>query len=307
MTPVNEKKIAIRCGWPRTCNWNLLRIALAGFCLLLAAPAFGQSLTDEVPGVCSADSKVVRVLLLGTYHFANPGKDQFNLKADDVLVPKRQKEIEELVKRLNEFKPTKVAVEAVYEDKATIESFEKYLKGESELTRNETEQLGFRLAKLAGNSNIYPIDVHLGLDDSKLGPLIGKSPELQAKMGELDRFGKAVIAQIADWLEKGTIGETLYQMNRPEAIAQAQSPYLGVLAPIADGDNYAGADMVADWYKRNLRILANLNRIAEPGDRIVIVYGQGHIPILRDFVIESPDFCSVDPLPYLGPFEKRKD
>lgn len=299
MTPINKKNIAIGSGCPQTRNWNLLRITLVGFCLLLAVPAFGQNLTDEVPGVCSANSKVVRVLLLGTYHFANPGKDRFNVKADDVLVPKRQKEIEELVERLNEFKPTKVAVEAVYEDRATIENFQKFLKGESKLTQNETQQLGFQLAKLAGNSRIFPIDVHLGMDDSKLGPLIGKDPKLQAKMAGLDKFGKAAIAQIADWLEKGTIGETLYQMNRPEALAQAQVPYLGILAPIAVGDNYAGADMVADWYKRNLRIWANLNRIAEPGDRIVVVYGQGHIPILRDFVIESPDFCAEDPLPFL--------
>jgi len=57
--------------------------------------------------------------------------------------------------------------------------------------------------------------------------------------------------------------------------------------------------MVADWYKRNLRIFANLTRIAEPGDRIFIIYGQGHIKILSDLVVESPDFCLVDPLPYL--------
>jgi len=36
------------------------------------------------------------VLVLGTYHMANPGHDLFNTKADDVLAPKRQAEIAEL-------------------------------------------------------------------------------------------------------------------------------------------------------------------------------------------------------------------
>jgi hypothetical protein len=30
-----------------------------------------------------------------------------------------------------------------------------------------------------------------------------------------------------------------------------------------------------------------------------VVYGQGHVPILQQFVDSSPDFCRVDPLPYL--------
>jgi hypothetical protein len=43
---------------------------------------------------------------------------------------------------------------------------------------------------------------------------------------------------------------------------------------MVDGDVYGGADMVADWYKRNLRIFANLTRISEPGDRVFIIYGR---------------------------------
>jgi hypothetical protein len=31
-----------------------------------------------------------------------------------------------------------------------------------------------------------------------------------------------------------------------------------------------------------------------------VLYGQGHIPILRQLVIESPWFCLEDPLAYLA-------
>src|SRR5437899_1468283 len=52
------------------------------------------------------------VLVLGVYHMANPGHDIFNMKADDVLAPKRQTEIAQLIEVLKRFHPTKIAVEA---------------------------------------------------------------------------------------------------------------------------------------------------------------------------------------------------
>ena len=36
----------------------------------------------------------VEVMILGTYHMSNPGRDLHNMRADDVLAPKRQSELE---------------------------------------------------------------------------------------------------------------------------------------------------------------------------------------------------------------------
>jgi hypothetical protein len=43
------------------------------------------------------------VLLLGTYHMGNPGRDLVNLVADDVLAEHRQRELQDLVESLNRF------------------------------------------------------------------------------------------------------------------------------------------------------------------------------------------------------------
>src|SRR5687768_9700590 len=48
------------------------------------------------------------IMILGMYHMANPGLDAVNLDADDVLLPRRQREIQELVNRLAKFRPTKI-------------------------------------------------------------------------------------------------------------------------------------------------------------------------------------------------------
>src|SRR4051812_10776692 len=52
------------------------------------------------------------ILVLGTYHMANPGRDVHNMQADDVLSPKRQREIARLIEVLKAFHPTKIAIES---------------------------------------------------------------------------------------------------------------------------------------------------------------------------------------------------
>ena len=43
------------------------------------------------------------IMILGSTHLANDGLDYFNTKMDDVRIPKRQREIEQLVEQLQEF------------------------------------------------------------------------------------------------------------------------------------------------------------------------------------------------------------
>ena len=52
------------------------------------------------------------ILVLGTYHMANPGHDIYNMQADDVLSPRRQQEIAQLIEVLKKFHPTKIAIES---------------------------------------------------------------------------------------------------------------------------------------------------------------------------------------------------
>ncbi|QQS42816.1 MAG: hypothetical protein IPM63_07750 [Acidobacteriota bacterium] len=267
--------------------------------LLLAGSGVAQLDLNVPPDACQEDDDRIAVLMVGSYHMANPGLDRFNLKADDVLAEKRQKEIKALVDRLAGFKPTKVAIEDPWAGKSASDRWQSYLKGTRELRPSEEEQIGFRLAKQMGHQEVFPIDVHMPLDDKTLGPVIGAKPEFQKKMADMEKLGGRAMEQMGKWLSEGTVSYMLYQMNRPEMLKLTHTPYIGYFAPMADGDNYAGADFVSVWYQRNLRIFANLTRISEPGDRVFVIYGQGHIPILKHLVESSPDYCTVDPLPYL--------
>src|SRR5215208_49666 len=112
-----------------------------------------------ISSVASAQSTTrPEILVLGTYHMANPGRDVHNMQADDVLLPKRQQEISHLMEVLKRFHPTKIAIESD-PGGPRPRQYADYLAGKYSLTRNEIDQIGFRLAKELGHRTIYPVDV----------------------------------------------------------------------------------------------------------------------------------------------------
>ena len=87
-------------------------------CAVSALPAGSQQSTA---GNLTAPARA-EVLVLGTYHMANPGRDIVNMQVDDVLAPKRQAEIAEVMAVLQKFRPTKIAVEGSFNDDAMAPS-----------------------------------------------------------------------------------------------------------------------------------------------------------------------------------------
>jgi hypothetical protein len=68
----------------------------------------------------------------------------------------------------------------------------------------------------------------------------------------------------------------------------------------AQYDQYAGADLLTSWYKRNLRMLTNIHRSLDDDDkRALLLVGSGHNKILWDFIDTSPLLCRIDPRPFL--------
>src|SRR4030095_4720919 len=89
-----------------------------------------------------------KVLLLGCFHFDNPGLDVAKFENANILSEKRQKEVREIVDKLKAFKPDKIFVEVPVEMQSKLDSsFNSYRSGSFILKGTETHQLGFRLAK----------------------------------------------------------------------------------------------------------------------------------------------------------------
>lgn len=228
------------------------------------------------------------VLVLGVYHMANPGRDIFNVQVDDVLAPKRQAEMAQLIEVLKRFRPTKIAVEADVTSQRVPKDYADYLAGRHELTRNESEQIGFRLAKELGHTAVYPVDVDGEFPFQRIvnyAKANDRSPELDAMMGEIGARVKALDAYLASH----TVLETLLYLSSDDSVAQEVGFYYR-LARFGEPGEWAGADLVADWFRRNIRIYANVLRLADaPDERVLVLFGSGHLGWLQHDVASNPD------------------
>jgi hypothetical protein len=251
-----------------------------------AITALAQRATAQKPEPPAARAEV---LVLGVYHMSNPGHDIFNMKADDVLAPKRQAEIAQLIEVLKRFRPTKVAVEAEVGDDRIPKRYAEYLAGKHELTSNEIEQIGFRLAKELGHKTVYPTDADGEFPFQRIvnyAKASGRSKELDALLGEV---GGMVKAQ-GQYLASHTVLETLLYMNADGKVAEDVGFYYRD-AHFGEPGDWAGADLVSDWFRRNMRIYSTIAQLVDsPNERVLVIFGAGHLGWLQHDFASDPSF-----------------
>ena len=259
-----------------------MRTVIVCLVAMIAAGPFAQA--EDKPSKVEATG--AQVLVLGVYHMANPGHDVYNLQADDVLLPKRQQEIAELVAVLKTFQPTKIAVEA-----NSSKDFEKryadYVAGARQLSRNEVEQVGFRLAKDLGHTAVYGVDADGDfplLRVTHYAKATGQAAKLEAHM---EAVGQAV-REFDEYLKTHTVLQALLYLNSDQRAAHDIGWYY-LAARYGEPGDYAGPDLLAEWYRRNVRIYSNVAKlVTSPDDRILVIFGYGHLGWLRQDFAADP-------------------
>lgn len=276
-------------------------IMLSAIVLLMTvsvAPAHDIGRFD--PASCEPEQ--LQVMILGMYHMANPGMDAINREPDDVLSERRQTEITDLVERLARFSPDKVLLEAPYGSPRTQERYAAYLEGNHELTRNEIDQVGYRLARRLGHPAVYPVDYPMFQDGTALEFYQAYHPEAKDD-GQDIRAGWENLSEADEQLQRSsTIAQYLSHLNSTDWWAfDLDGRYaLQTSMRYAQYDQYAGADLLTSWYKRNLRIVTNIHRsVGDDDERVLLMMGAGHNRILWDLVDTSPLLCRIDPRPFL--------
>lgn len=277
------------------------------FLVAAAAPASAEPavqsvklLRDRLP------EERPQLMLLGSPHFANHGLDVVKNQLPDVMAPQRQKEMAAIVDALVKFKPTKIAVEWSIAEQAKLdERYSAFRAGSYVLTREEYEQLGFRVAERLGHAHIYAVD----WNKMPPGQIVdfdweqwAESNGQQARLAAMRNPARA--KQADAMMRTTTVGDWLVDYNRPEQLEKMNRQYFDY-AMLSDTMNYPGPNWIANWYGRNLKIFANLVRLADnPGDRVLVIYGAGHIFPLRQFAQQSGAFTLVDPVPVLQAAQK---
>lgn len=238
-----------------------------------------------------------QLMLVGTAHFANYGHDVLNAQVPDVLEPQRQKEVEDVVTALAKFKPTKVVVEWSGGNQAKLdERYNAYRAGKYQLSRNEIDQLGIRLAARLGHDRIYAADWNKMPPGQEADFDYEVWAQANGQQARLDAIrDKSRMNQVNTLMRSAPVASWLVHLNQPDELEKNNRSYFDYTLLGEPGANWVG-----NWYARNLKIFANLVRVADkPGDRVLVIFGQGHVFPLRQYAEQSRAFEVVSPLPYL--------
>lgn len=265
--------------------------------LVLAAPASAKPAAPSAP-------PPVEVMVLGTYHFANPGLDVVNARSDDPTTPQRQRELAALAEAIAKFRPTRVMVEAETAGPAfDVSAYRGFTPDKLLSERNETVQIGYRIARRMGLASVQGIDETGGPGEPDYFPMDrvqawaekhGKAAELGAMFGQVEAEAKA----FEDAQASESIPQLLMRHNAPGRLLSGNDLYLGLLR-FGDATDQPGPELNAYWYMRNAKIFAKLQLASRPGDRVLVVYGSGHGYWLRQLAGSAPGYRSVDVMPYL--------
>ena len=246
---------------------------------------------------------MTEILLLGSFHFLESSIDFYSSEI--------QNELDLITRKLLTFNPAVIAVEAAakaqeYIDKS-YEIFdlmdlqdtnkmqnetlgEIYMFGQKyPITyNNESIQIGYRLGKMLAHSKVYAIDddTILNMDVMYNKPPSSLKEAMNALHADMNKHMNDTIVDMYKYYNS----EEWSKLNHSIYIKENM---------ISAGNNYAGAEMVTKWYERNQKIFYNIQRLADTYRRIFIIYGAGHLKILRDLINADSNLKLIDAGKYL--------
>lgn len=266
------------------------------------ARTVAQQATFDPDPILIGDRSLPHILLLGCFHFDYPGLDAHKTPKEnevDVLSPERQREMEQLMDILLRFRPNKLVMET--EGGALMRQYRRHQQEGTPLGRNEYYQIGFRVMDRLGLDTLYAADALPLVNDLETGPdSSAYRPWIDSLYAGWDWSGSDIASQRYKELygaqdrfaHDHTMLETFLMLNDDHMLDRTYGAYLngGFLL-----DGYRGADVLSiHWYNRNLRIFRNIQRITtSSNDRILVVFGAGHMGILNQLFASTPEYKLV--------------
>lgn len=263
-------------------------------------------------GLHSTLAQETEVMALGTFHFNFPNLDVKKIGKEDqidVFEIKYQEEIKEIVKKLAKFAPTIIAIERRPDRQKEYDSlYRAYLDGTHRLTRNEEQQIGFRLAKNMGLKKLYCVDEPGRHYNEVQNVLEGKDSiqyrKFMAYFYKNPDTGKKSYAGSRGrplYKTKGILAH-LIRSNQETRLMSSLGDYtIGIFKYTTEDNPHFGPDFVSGWwFNRNLKILRNIQKIpTQPDDRILVIFGAGHMNILNLLFKASPEYNLISVNDYL--------
>lgn len=277
------------------------RYSFAALLLLFVFGTAHLQAQSSPDSILVGDRQLPQVLLVGTFHFSYPNLDAHKIAEEDQIDVKsqeKQAEVRELLDYLARFKPTKIVVESGANTGYLMRRYERWLKGEEELKRNERDQIGIRLMHRMGLDTIYGCDAGSILGDMQEDERFASvRPVFEEMFKDYDWQSESLFDSLyttfydyETQLENElSLLEVFQYMNRDDVIRRGHGAYL--IGDFTLGETIGPDFLATYWYNRNLRIFRKIQRLdIQEDDRVLVLFGAGHLGILKQQFESTPEF-----------------
>ena len=254
--------------------------------------------TPETKTSSLKETGKIKVLNFATFHMGST-TDAHSVDYDHTS-DKSKNETYAIAEALAAFKPTVICVERVpSETQNILNDYQKYLKEDNHKPNyyGEIGLVAYPLGKIAGVSKIYGIDEH---ETAPYNYNIGNELKHQVDTVTVAEYRKTTATILQNF-------ERLSTLDKLKAINSAEYQDLlinfnaNMLTHTATKEGFEGADEAAKFYRRNLRIYTNINKLPlTKNDRVFIIMGGAHTAMLNDFMKRSSKYELVEVNDYLG-------
>lgn len=248
-----------------------------------------------------------KILTLGTFHF-HLVKSQFGVDFD-INSKDKQNELTEIIKQIENYKPTKIFVEWEFSKQGELDELyklylkdktfelikQKYGKNETMYFESEVQQLGFKLADKLKHKKLYAIDYLINEPNDTVMIAIQKANqtdlmnEIQKEFGE---YGQAIVTKFQ---QEKSIKNLLLFFNNKELEDKLNSGYVSLFNKAGSKDDFSGAYFVSERFKRNLYMYSLIQKqIDKTDERILVIVGGQHSAGFRDFIRDDKNLEKVE-------------
>ncbi|MDO1449118.1 DUF5694 domain-containing protein [Rhodocytophaga aerolata] len=277
-----------------------MKIRLSPILLLSILIGCKQEYKTENTTVTNIDPKK-EILLIGTFHYNNPGADVAKTKSFDILSEKSQLELEGISSSIIKYNPTKVFVEWPFKEQSKLDSLYALYKENNYFTneslsdfylKNEIFQLAFRVAKGNNLDKVYAIDYpETKFPYQEVMHDIESTNQLELK----ERIEKTIAqftTEFDNMIESGaSLKELTFAMNTKQMRDASNDLHINMFSLAGSTNDFNGVYLTSEWYKRNLYMWSLIQKYTSVSDeRVMVLAGSSHTAMIDLFVKENRDW-----------------
>ena len=244
------------------------------------------------------NSNSKEILLVGTFHYNNPGADVAKTKDFDILSQKSQHELKDISLNIKHYNPTKIFVEWPYNQQKELDSlYQLYINNQyftndslsDFYLKNEIFQLAFRVAKENKLESVHGIDYNeteFPFDEVMNDVVKNNQTELQTS---IENGIAKITSDFDNKIDSGaSLLELTYYLNSAEMRSFSNNFHTNLMLLAGDANDFSGSLLTSEWFKRNLYMWSLIQKLTEDSDdRIMLLVGASHAAIIELFIKEN--------------------